>query len=311
MPKINVQASIDITTPIHRIHTALVDFHTWPIWSPWLYMEPDANVTYRGSNGELNHGFDWNGQKIGSGGMTLTSSTVSRIECDLQFIKPFKSQADVAFDLEDIGNGATRVTWHMKSSLPIFLFWMKGTMSGMIRSDYNRGLAMLKDHLEMEQIPSSFTIEDIVDVESLNYVGFQDSTTLSQISNSMGATFAALLESVSSHSIEIIGPPFCIYNQMDMKRSECDYTAAMPTAAPSAITLPFISDKLPACRALKVVHTGSYRHLGNAWYVLMGESRFRKLKAKKSIPPFELYLNDPGVTAEQDLITELYLPLRA
>ena len=226
MPKIDVQASIDITTPIHRIHAALVDFQTWPIWSPWLYMEPGASVTYRGSKGELNHGCDWIGKKVGSGGMTLTNSTANRIECDLQFVKPFKSQADVAFDLDAIDEESTRVTWYMKSSLPIFMFWMKGTMSGMIRSDYNRGLTMLKDHLEIGNIPSSFTIAGIVDVESLSYVGCQGSTTMSDNSESMGASFAALAESVSSHSIDITGPPFCIYSQMDIKRNECDYTAA-------------------------------------------------------------------------------------
>ena len=310
MPKINVQATIEIAIPIHRLHAAIVDFHTWPIWSPWLYMEPDASVTYRGSRGELNHGYDWIGKKVGAGGMTLTNSSNNRIECDLQFLKPFKSQADVAFDLGVIDDESTRLTWYMNSSLPFFMFWMKGTMSGMIRSDYKHGLAMLKDYLESKHIPSSSKIVDIVDLEPVSYVGSRGSTRMSHISESMEASFAALAESISSQSIDITGAPFSIYNKMDIKQGECDYTAAMPTAANNAIAPPFISDTIPACKALKVIHTGPYRHLANAWYVLMGESRFRKLKVSKSIPPFEIYLNDPDTTPEEDFITELYLPLR-
>jgi len=310
MPKISVQASIDIATPIQHVQAALIDFHTWPIWSPWLYMEPEATVTYSGSKGELNHGYDWTGKKVGSGGMTLTKNTTKRIECDLQFLKPFKSQADVAFDLEQTGNDATRVTWYMKSALPFFMFWMKGTMSGMIRSDYRRGLAMLKDHLESDQIPSSVSRAEIASVDSLNFVGSHGTIEMSQISESMGASFSALADLADSQSIDITGAPFCIYNRMDIKRDECEYTAAMPTAGKLSIAPPFIADTLPACQALKLVHTGAYRHLGNAWYALISEARFQKLKVKKQVPPFEIYLNDPDTTAEQNLITELYLPLR-
>ena len=81
---------------------------------------------------------------IGSGGMTVTGEIENqRIDCDLQFLKPWKSQADVAFILEE-KDGATHLTWNMESSLPFFLFMMKDMMTAMIGSDYERGLSMMK-----------------------------------------------------------------------------------------------------------------------------------------------------------------------
>ncbi|MFK7992778.1 MAG: GyrI-like domain-containing protein [Granulosicoccus sp.] len=71
-----------------------------------------------------------------------------------------------------------------------------------------------------------------------------------------------------------------------------------------------VSRTTPACRALKAFHTGPYLHLANAWAMLMGEARYKKLKGLKSIPPFEIYLNDPDTTAPSELITERYLPLK-
>lgn len=310
MPTLNVSASIDIATPIQQVHRALVDFNTWPAWSPWLYMEPDATVSYRGSPGELNHGYDWNGKKVGSGGMTLTKTSDVRIECDLQFLKPFKSEADVAFDLQSLADTNTRVSWHMKSSLPFFLFWMKATMSGMIQSDYDRGLNLLKDYLELKKITSTSQLTEISDVDPIHYVGSRGSTNMKDIAQAMGASFSAVVKLIDSESIQVNGVPLTIYNKMDIKRGVCHYTAALPTADPVSAKQPFVAATIPACRALKVVHTGPYRHLGNAWYVLMGEARFKKLKIRKSVPPFEIYLNDPDTTQEEELITELYLPVQ-
>ena len=38
----------------------------------------------------------------------------------------------------------------MEGTLPIFLFFMKKKMSAMVGSDYERGLAMLKELLEAD-----------------------------------------------------------------------------------------------------------------------------------------------------------------
>ena len=273
MPKINVESSIVINASSEKIRDALIDFNTWPIWSPWLYMEPESEVTFRGEVGEPGHGYDWQGIKTGAGGMTLLSSSAEQIQCDLQFLKPFKSTAKVAFDIEAAGNEGTKVTWYMDSSLPFFLFWMKSLMVGMIKSDYNRGLELFKDYIETGAIPSSTTVEGVVDVPEFHYIGTRAESAMAEIASSMNSSYQQLKEASIADQYSANYQPLCFYNSMNMKTHRCDYTAAIPTDNPVAASLPLISATNTDCRALKVVHKGPYRHLGNAWAMVMAEAR--------------------------------------
>ena len=310
MPVINTQASIEIAASVASVHSVIVNFRTWPVWSPWLYLEPDAQVDYRGTIGEVGHGYDWSGQKVGAGGMTLIRTTGAQVECDLQFLKPFKSSARVTFDLQEISADLTCVTWHMDSQLPIFLFFMTGTMSGMIRSDYRRGLMMLKDYVEEGEVHSRCTVEGNVNVEAVDYAGCTATTPMSQITETMKSSFGHLHSGLKSGAFVSSGKPFCIYGRTNYKRDTGTYTAAIPASGFASLVAPLAAGHRPACSALKVVHVGPYRHLGNAWAMLISESRHRKLKPRKSLPPFECYCDDPETTSAMDLVTELFLPLR-
>lgn len=58
------------------------------------------------------------------------------------------------------------------------------------------------------------------------------------------------------------------------------------------------------------IHKGPYEELRNAYDMLYGRwlpSSNRELADK---PPFEKYLNDPATTKPEDLLTEIYLPLK-
>lgn len=310
MPAFSVVSSIDINVPASRVREALADFNTWPIWSPWLIMERDCKVTYKGTIGELGHGYDWNGQKVGSGGMTLTSLDANRLEADLLFLKPWKSQADIAFDYEAVDENKTHVKWYMDSSLPFFMFFMLGKMKAMISGDYDRGLSMLKDYLETGAVPSNTVVEGVVDAPASLYAGKTYHTAMSDMSESMGAAFPEVFKVVTDAQAQINGKPFSIYNNMDIVKKTCMYTAAIPVASSVSVGHGVqCSDRL-ACKALKVVHTGPYRHLGNAWSTSMSDLRHEKIKMDKSIPPFEVYISDPENTPEESLITEIYVPVR-
>ena len=306
----SIKASVDITASSDRIRQTLIDFHTWPVWSPWLYIEPETAVSYRGEAGQAGHGFDWSGNKTGAGGMTLGKITEHLIECNLQFMKPFKSQADVAFELQPLSNSETRVSWLMNSKLPFFLFWMKNSMAGMIYSDYMRGLTLLKDYVELGGIGSQTTIGGIVHIDAIHYVGSRATCAMSEVSSSMEDSYTELIGSASRGRFTVDGAPFCLYDNVDFKSRQFTYTAALPIDQKVSVNAPLIYALRPACKALKVVHFGPYRHLGNAWSAIMAEAKAMNVKALKHQPPFEVYLNDPDDVDEADLITEIFLPLK-
>ena len=71
MPAYQVKRTIDIEKPAAEILDFLSDFKSWPSWSPWLIMEPECNVTYHGTQGEVGAGYHWVGNMVGEGKMTL------------------------------------------------------------------------------------------------------------------------------------------------------------------------------------------------------------------------------------------------
>ena len=103
MLKYHVEKSIEINVPAEQVRAAITHFEVWPVWSPWLLIERDAKLTYHGSPGQVGHGYAWDGQAVGAGNMKLASVTDSLIEMDLGFIRPFKSSADVKFEINETG----------------------------------------------------------------------------------------------------------------------------------------------------------------------------------------------------------------
>ncbi|MBX2839632.1 MAG: SRPBCC family protein [Gammaproteobacteria bacterium] len=315
MPAFDVTTSEVIEAPLQKVHDAIVDFHTWPTWSPWLFMEPGCSLEYRGTTGEKDHGYGWRGNKIGAGDMTLldagdaSNSQHRTVNCDLQFIKPFKSQASVGFVLEALEPSSTKITWTMNSSLPFFMFFMVKKMVAMIRNDYDRGLRLLKEYVETGDVHMSVEHNGVVDVPASSYHGVSSTTTMAGVHDSMQSSYSTLMSGLTDSSVEADGAPFSIYTDTDFVNDRMAYIAAVPTKGDGSVAGAQRGERA-ACRAVKVTQHGSYSHLANGWAMAMGELRFAKLKPNKTIKPFEIYLNDPDQTPEQELITEIYVPIR-
>jgi AraC family transcriptional regulator len=67
--------------------------------------------------------------------------------------------------------------------------------------------------------------------------------------------------------------------------------------------------RLPAGRYARARHQGSYRLLGDAWARLMGEWLPSSGHRVGGGAAYERYLNTPADVPEQELVTDLYLPL--
>ena len=309
MPAYHVDRSVKIDAPLSKVRPAIEDFSEWPKWSPWLCMEPTAKVDVFGTPGQPGHGYDWDGDLVGAGGMTITANVTDAIDMDLTFLRPFKSNAKVKMETKAIGEDQTEVIWHMDGKMPFFLFFMIGMMKTFIGMDFSRGLKMLKEYVETGSVKSQTDIVGIVDVPQIHYVAVEAKCTMDEIGESMKQTLPAAFQCAKDNQLEIAGPPGALYHNVNMKDQRCHYSAFVSIASPTEVSGAG-SGTIQPCRALKVVHTGSYHHLGNAWSAVMSYQRHKKLKPSKSQCGFELYPNDPHETPEEDWRTEIYIPLR-
>ena len=310
MPAYHIERRIKIQATADKVRPVVEDFGEWPKWSPWLCMEPSAELTYQGNPGETGHGYHWKGTLVGEGGMQMSGISESTYDMKLDFIKPFKSRAGVKIQVLPIADDETEVVWEMEGKLPFFLFFMLKMMKASIGADYDRGLKMMKEYVETGDVLSKVDIQGIVDVEGWNYIGVNDECSMSEIGASMSTTLPEAFALMKSADLSPSGPPGAVYHSVDLIKQYCQYTAVIPVETTQGVDQGVTTGQYTSGKALKVVHTGSYANLGNAWSAAMGYVRYKKLKLDKKQAPYECYQTDPDHTPDAECVTEIFLPIR-
>jgi len=309
MPKMHVKRSLEINAPVDKVYALVNDFSKWSDWSPWLIMEPGAQVTLSDDNKY----YEWQGNRVGEGNMKILDEQENvSVDYDLNFLKPWKSHADVRFELESKGDN-THVTWYMDSGLPFFLFWMKKAMEAYVGMDYVRGLYMLKDLAEKGEVPSKLEFKGESDFKGFKYVGVKTDSKVTDIGNDMEKDFDKLDQYFKDNDLyteETV--PFSQYHKWDPVKDKVVYTCGFSVEeVPDNLPAEFATGELAPTRIYTLQHTGPYTHLGNAWSTMMSMERAKEFKHNgKQYHPFEIYLNDPATTAPNDLITQVNFSLK-
>jgi len=254
--------------------------------------------------------YEWEGTRVGSGNMKILEEKENEyIDYDLNFIKPWKSQAKTNFTLSQEGD-ATKVTWVMDSSLPFFMFFMKGMMEAFVGADYERGLDMLKAYVEDNEVPSNLQFTGNKPFSGTNWVGIKTTCSIDEVGQKMEADFGkvkSLSEGKELADVQIAS----IYHKWDIPKNKVSYTACMFVKDPiSDLPEGFVSGTIPEVSCYVLRHVGRYQHLGNAWSTLYSMHRNKEFKTIKGIHPFEIYVNDPQETPEKELVTDIYFPIK-
>lgn len=310
MPTYHIDRSILIKAPISTVRESLCDYHQWSKWSPWLIIEPDAQLSYNNKQGEVGASYHWKGELTGEGSMALTYISENKLEMDLTFIKPFKSTAKVSFDLHVEAEG-TGITWNMDSKLPFFLFWMVKKIKAFISMDYERGLKMLKDFLEKGSVPSKIAIEGITQIKPQRYIGIANKCSLEEISDVMPQDFQTLYDYLQKHNLSKEAIPFAIYSTLNIFDRNMQFISAFPIDKEIIeVSEPYVMGELQGGNMLKVNHIGPYIHLGNAWFAAFSFARYKKIKTAKVPVGIEFYMNSPIDTPIEKLETQVLLPIK-
>lgn len=306
MPAYHVEKTVKINGSKSQVLAEISDFRQWPAWSPWLILEPKCSLNYTGEQGQESAGYSWDGDMVGAGEMQLTGIGEQQLEMSLTFLRPFKSEAKVVFDIIEQADSCL-VTWHMYGSLPFYLFFMKKMMQGWIGMDYERGLRMLKSVVETTKVNSTPEIIGYAEQPAQYYIGLTHSASIEAIGPIMREDFARLNEYVRDKNIVVTGAPFTLYHKMNMVTTESNFTSALPVSEKIEVPAPFEFHQLKATKTWQVKHTGHYEFLGNAWALAMMASRHQKVKTRKKPMGIERYLNDPATTPAEALETQVAL----
>lgn len=293
----HVQKSIIIDSKKEDVLALLADFTNWPHWSPWLIIEPTAKLEFSDTQAKVGSSYSWDGELVGSGKMWLRELGDAKIDLDLEFYKPLKSKAKVSFDIKELSTGV-EVRWHMDSSVPFYLFFLKKMMKAWIGMDYERGLMLLKEYIEKGKIDARLTLVGESSLEESYFIGIENSASLQDIGKIMSHDFEQLQEYIQNNNIQTSGVPFTYYKEMNIYTTLSSYIAAVPTIKPLKVPAPFISKKLESSRVWKVILDGEYKYLGNAWSLAMMSSRAKGIKIKKRPMGIELYTKEDKTQSE-------------
>ena len=307
--KYHVERSTHINASKHTVKSLIQDFNQWNSWSPWTIAEPDCPIDIEGDPGTSGHSMSWDGQIIGAGKNVLVSNSDNRLTYDLFFLKPFKSHAKVAFNLQE-KEGGTLVTWSMDSKMPFFMFFMVPMMKTMIGMDYSRGLRMLKEMAEVGSINASTKNQGVVDLQAFSYIGIKRTVAIEDIGTAMEQDFNTLTNDLV-HKHDIVPDQWVsLYPKMDMKKGRMTYIAAISDEKlkDTSTSDQFVRGTVKSGKALEVKHDGPYDFIGNAW--TMGSMYMRAKKIKNGGAPFEKYWNHPKEVSPEALETSIYFPVK-
>lgn len=311
MPKYQVARSVLVNSPAKSVFDAIADYRTWTTWSPWLLADPAAKVTVASPPNQVGSTYAWEGPVTGSGILThQTLDSARRIVDRLDFIRPFKTTCETSFDLVPEGNG-TRVTWHMNAAMPWFLFWMIPMMKTFIGMDYQRGLNMLKEWIETDAIQSKSVVHGIESIGPLRMAGIVGSCSVDAVGPSMERAIEECKREFAKLNVPINGQMISVYTKFNVKSGVFDYITGylINEGTRVADSSRLKTWELPATRAFRVEHIGSYHHLGNGWSVANQLVRHQKLKQQKC-GAFEIYRTTSPDTPPESAQTDIYLPIR-
>ncbi len=213
-----VDRSLTIDAPRDRVFAAIVDFKTWPDWSPWLLHEPDTRLEYSENYDQEQGSYTWDGKMVGAGRLTHVSLEPERsIEQRIEFTRPFKAVSRVAWQFGEV-DGQTEVHWIMQGEMPFLFRFMTEMTRQMIAKDYDLGLHLLNGYLNQDSPHPRFEFIGSEEVKGFNYAYESFSGYHEAMVKAMQEGFPRLLEQTRDRDI-IDGFPSSVYHKADPNKA--------------------------------------------------------------------------------------------
>lgn len=304
-----VKRTASIKVPAAEVFAKVVDFHQWPGWSPWLVAEPDTKIEISGDGKSVGAIYSWEGEIVGTGEIEhINIEEGKSLDLEIRFTKPFESTSKVAFRFEeDPQSGhSTLVTWSMDGKIPKVMATMMGTMVAM---DYDRGLSMLKSLCETGEIHSKTEVKGTVERPAVNYIGIQFSCKMEAIEEASGKAFHDFKAALEKAGIPVPPEFLSVYSDFDLEAREFGVISGCAVESlPNPLPEGLVSGTMPAHDAFQVEHKGSFKHLGNGWFVGLQRLHHQGLKQNNAIKPYETYPANWEEIPAQDILTKIYFP---
>ena len=147
--EMNYEKSVSINAPIDQVWNNVSSLSAMDKWSPWNEKDPDMQRSLTGVDGEVGARQSWVSDKkdVGEGSQTIVAiDKPNKLSTKLEFIKPFKSEADAYVKLKETGDG-TEAIWGFESQMayPMNIMKLFINFEKNMDKDFGAGLEKLKN----------------------------------------------------------------------------------------------------------------------------------------------------------------------
>lgn len=311
--KRRVERELAIDARQATVFALLNNFRQMEKWSPKADGDPNARIEFFGPPRGVGAGIAWNGQIVGQGRQIITGSEPYSSITSIVDLGG-GSNASVSCQLQEIGN-ATLVVWSWQRdygwNIAGRLFGL--IQDGIIGADIERRLASLSAFAE--QLPradfSDLQVEQIL-VEAIE-IAYLPTTSIPEataISEAMGDSYFEILSFIDEFNLKEAGAPISITRAFS--GSELMFDAAIPVRGVTAAT-PRTSRAVKIGTTyegpvIRVRHIGSYGTLGQTHEKIA--AYLAAVGIERNGAAWESYISDPTRTAETELLTYVYYPVR-
>lgn len=147
-----VKREITINQPDGVVYDYLRFFKNHKTFNAWFLKDPNMKETSKNTDGQVGYMLSYEGNKdLGSGEEELMGLEQNKkINIELRFLKPFKSTAKTPFELTQIADNKTKVTWTMfgRMNYPMNIALLFIKMDNFLGKDVQKSLENLKSTLE-------------------------------------------------------------------------------------------------------------------------------------------------------------------
>ena len=311
----HVERSIVIDAPTTVVFAKVNGFKYFNDWSPFLAAAPDATYDFDGPDFGVGSRISWvvAGPEAEAGSQTIVASTpYERVDVELDLGSKGPAQSIYLLQAEGAG---TRVTWAFETD---FGFNLVDRYRGILLDRemgplYAQGLANLKR--VSEGLPNvDWSDQEIgiteVDSTTIAYTTGSSGTEPTEIAAALGAAYGRVVSFITSNGLQLAGQPLSITNYWDERGYSFD--AAIPVSgSPERGVGPDSATRMGETyggRVVKAVHVGPYTGLSQTYDTI--EAFLVVHKLERNGRSWDVYVSDPGNTPEEELITEVYYPVK-
>ncbi len=143
------EKSIVVNASPEKVYSKMSSTKAFNEWNPWMSLDPNLNLSYSGTQGQIGDTYCWVGNEdVGEGCHEITGLVPNKKQSTkMMFKKPFEDIATSDIVLTPEGN-QTKVTWSMDCDLDYPMNLMKLMMDGQMDESYGKGLENLKKLVE-------------------------------------------------------------------------------------------------------------------------------------------------------------------